>query len=471
MEGEIGIESAPDHGSTFWFTGRFEKQLTPATTAREPLGHLSGARLLIVDDNSANRNALQQQTKSWEMNITEAETGERALELLRAGVAEGNPYDIALLDLIQPDMNGFQLAEAIKADPTIASVALVLVPTFTKRGHGQRASEAGIAAYLPKPLRQSQLYDCLTTLMARSERNGVGVWELVTRYSLRESEMQEENKIFSNLRILVAEDNPVNQDVALGQLYNLGYRAAAVPNGRELLKVLENDHVDIILMDCQMPEIDGFAATAEIRRREGKTRHTTIIAMTANALNGDPERCLRAGMDDYLSKPVKSEVLRLKLERWTRPGEELSPTGIYETTLPVEEAGVGVIDLSQLAALRLIRQPGRPNLFTELIDLFLNEATSDLDALRVALMTDDEVEIQRAAHRLKGGSANIGATQMAVLSELMESEDPTKDANELMAQLENEFKLVSEVLRTELKINGERNAHSHSKRHTLIGQY
>ena len=461
MEGEIGIESAPDHGSTFWFTGRFEKQLTPATTAREPAGHLSGARLLIVDDNAANRNILKHQTSSWEMIVTEAESGERALELLRAGVAQGEPYDIVVLDLIGPDMNGFQLAEAIKSDTTIASVALVLLPSFTKRGHGQRASQAGIAAYLPKPVRQSQLYDCVTTLMARSDRNPATASELVTRYSLRESKVQQEDKTFSNVRILVAEDNLVNQDVALGQLYNLGYCAEAVPNGRELLKALENGHVDIILMDCQMPEIDGFAATAEIRRREGTARHTTIIAMTANALNGDPERCLTAGMDDYLSKPVKSELLRLKLERWTRPGKESSAAGLNEDTVPAEDGEVSAIDLSQLAALRLIRQPGRPNLFTELIDLFLDEATSDLKALHQAVMTGDAVEIQRAAHRLKGSSANVGATQLAALSGELESRDPAKDASELMSQLENEFELVREALKAERKETEELNENSH----------
>jgi HPt (histidine-containing phosphotransfer) domain-containing protein len=173
--------------------------------------------------------------------------------------------------------------------------------------------------------------------------------------------------------------------------------------------------------------------------------------MTANALNGDPERCLMAGMDDYLSKPVKSELLRLKLERWTRPGKELSAAELNEGSEPAEDAGVSTIDFSQLAALRLIRKPERPNLFTELIDLFLNEATSDLKALHKALMTGDADEIQRVAHRLKGSSANIGATQLAALSEELESGDPAKDATELMTKLDNEFELVREALKAERK--------------------
>ena len=187
MGGEIGIESAPGAGSTFWFTGRFEKQLTGATTAREPSGKLFGARVLIVDDNATNRNILKHQTSSWGMIATEAESGKRALELLRAAVTEGEPYDIVVLDLMMPDMNGFQLAEAIKSDPTIASVALVLLQSFGERRHDERAKQVWITAYLPKPVRQSQLHECLTAVMARSvSSEPVAPSRLVTRHSLRE---------------------------------------------------------------------------------------------------------------------------------------------------------------------------------------------------------------------------------------------------------------------------------------------
>jgi two-component system sensor histidine kinase/response regulator len=289
--------------------------------------------VLIVDDNATNRTILKHQTISWGMIASEAQSGEHALELLRAGVAQDEPYDVAVLDLMMPQMDGFELAEAIKSDPTLASVALILLPSFGKRGHGERARQVGFAAYLQKPVRQSQLYDCLMTVMARSGIAPVTAPRLVTRHSMRESRVPQKDKIFSSVRILIAEDNLVNQKVALGQLSTLGYRAEAVANGVELLKLLEKGHVDIILMDCQMPEMDGFAATAEIRRRESTARHTTIIAMTANALDGDSERCLAAGMDDYLSKPVKSDALRLKLERWTKPDE--TGKGSSESNEPV----------------------------------------------------------------------------------------------------------------------------------------
>ena len=448
MGGEIGVESTPDHGSTFWFTGRFEKQLTPATPARETAGSLSGARVLIVDDNETNRKILKHQTSSWEMIPTEAESGARALALLRAAVAGGEPYDIAVLDLMMPHMDGFQLADAIKSDPIIASVALVLLPSYGKRGHAERAKQAGIAGYLQKPVRQSQLYDCLTSVMALSGNEPVTGSQLITQHSMRESERQQTAKTHSSVRIIIAEDNLSNQKVALGQLSKLGYRANSVLNGRELLEALENNHVDIILMDCHMPEMDGYSASAEIRRREGTARHTTIIAMTANALEGDRERCLAAGMDDYLSKPVKSDELRRKLEQWTKPGK--SGKELIEGNEPARHTDGSVIDQAQLASLREIQQPGESDFVTELIDLFLNETDSHFESLREAVINNDAVEIRRLAHLLKGSSANIGARRMSALCEDLEGKDGTNgEGPALFARIEKELVVVREALTAE----------------------
>jgi len=221
----------------------------------------------------------------------------------------------------------------------------------------------------------------------------------------------------------------------MGQLNELGYRAQAVPNGRELLKVLENENVDIILMDCQMPEMDGYEATREIRRREGAARHTTIIALTANALDGDRQRCLAAGMDDYLSKPVKLDVLRLKLQLWAKRSK----------------SQCSVIDQTQIASLREIQQPGDPDLLTELIDLFLHEAASDIKALAKALQMSDAAEIKRLTHRIKGSSANMGATGMAAISAKLETSESASDSSVLLTQLENEFELVRNAFMAERK--------------------
>jgi signal transduction histidine kinase/DNA-binding response OmpR family regulator len=314
MGGEIRMESVPGKGSTFWFTARFEKQLHVVKTLSVPHASLDGFRVLIVDDNATNRTILIYQTASWKMIPSEAEDGNRALDLLRAA-AQHEPYDIVLMDMDMPGIDGFDLARTIKADPSIAAVPLVLMTSFGQRGDGRVAREIGIAAYLTKPVRESQLFDCLVTFLDRSgvmstQSNAATPARLVTRYAFKERETM------ARKLILVAEDNTVNQLVAVRQLENMGYRADVVANGREAVEVLSRISYDLVLMDCQMPEMDGYEATAAIRLREGQSRHTPIIAMTAGAMEGEREKCLAAGMNDYVSKPVKSEALRAMLAQW-----------------------------------------------------------------------------------------------------------------------------------------------------------
>lgn len=410
MGGEIGLTSRAGTGSTFWFTARFEKQTTSAKTARESSGNLSGARMLIIDNNVTSRSMLKHQTSSWRMIVSEAESGGRALELLRSGVAQGEPYDIAALDLVMPDMDGFQLAESIKSDPTIASVILILLPSFGKRGHGERASQAGIAAYLPKPVRQSQLHDCLTTALGRSfSGESVAPARLITRHSLCESEVQDKHMTFSNVRILIAEDNLVNQE---GQLSNLGYRAEAVQNGQELLNALEAAPVDIILMDCQMPEMDGFALTAEIRRREGITRHTIIIAMTANALAGDREKCLAAGMDGYISKPVKSKALEGIFEKFCGLSPTSSVSSIPTLTPTADDSAIADIACLADAA-------SSPEKLKHIITLYLRHTRERLDELKNAVKENSASDVYAIAHKCLGSSSTCGMTAIVpALSEL-----------------------------------------------------
>jgi PAS domain S-box-containing protein len=440
MGGTIGVESAPGRGSTFWFTGRFEKQ--SARTAL-PVDHgvLARARVLIVDDNATNRKILLHQTASWGMIGTEAASGPAALDLLRRAVTDGKPYDVGLLDLMMPGIDGFELAQTIKADPNIAATNLVLLPSYGQRGDGEKARELGIAAYLQKPVRQSQLYDCLITVLAPNG-SATDASPAGSADPPRERATSEGEREYSPLRILIAEDNPVNQKVALGQLKNLGYRATALPNGVELLRALEQAEADIVLMDCQMPEMDGFAATAEIRRREGNSRHTTIIAMTANALDGESEKCLAAGMDDYLSKPVKPADLRRKLEYWASI-IAADPPGADPNEFPP------VLDQAQFESLRAIRPDDSDSLVAELIELFRGEATTNLSELREQEQAGNVAELRRVAHRLKGSCSNMGAARMTAVLEQLENLPEPAGASALLDRLEHEYELVGQRLAQE----------------------
>jgi CheY-like chemotaxis protein len=275
------------------------------------------------------------------MAPTEAESGKQALKLLSAGAVEGAVYDLAILDLMMPEMDGFDLARAIKATPEIARVPLVLLTSFGERRHSEVAREAGIAAYLTKPVRQSQLFDCLTTVMGKASEPEIATESVLPRSMSERRGVNQKEKKLSNKLILLAEDNIVNQRVAVRQLHKLGYRADAVANGWEALEALARSSYDLVLMDCQMPELDGYEATAKIRRREGITKHTPIVAMTAHALEGDRAKCLAAGMDDYLSKPVKSEELERVIERFLlQAGEHLKSNDevLQDNAVPVDLA-------------------------------------------------------------------------------------------------------------------------------------
>jgi len=330
MGGQMGVDSTPGKGSTFWFTARFDKQLAKDLAPQTQLVSLENLRVLIVDDNATNRKILSHQIGSWGMIHEEAVSGIQALELLRAAAAAGAPYDLAVLDLMMPGMDGFEVARTIKADPNIAGMRLVMLTSFGERGHGATAREAGVAAYLTKPVRQSQLFDCLSDVVAASTPTPENAKPPLTGSPLLTKHSLNEARTSSNKLILLAEDNIVNQMVAIRQLQKLGYRADAVANGLEVLEALGRIPYDLVLMDCQMPEMDGYEATAEIRRREaGSSRRTVIIAMTANALTGDRERCLAAGMDEYISKPVQLNELAAALERWNAslsqlPDDELT---------------------------------------------------------------------------------------------------------------------------------------------------
>jgi two-component system, sensor histidine kinase and response regulator len=452
MGGEIGVKSTLGEGSTLWFTVRLESQPAEAQAAEStPPADLQDLRLLIVDDNATNRKILCKQTASWNMGTTSAEDGPRALEALRSAADHGAPFDMAILDMQMPEMDGMELARKIKADPTLASTQLVLLTSMGQRGDAKEAGWAGIEAYLTKPAKQSELYDALVTVMGTSDHDADNDPKpderLVTRHSIREA------KARSRVRVLVAEDNPVNQKVALRMVERLGYRVDVVGNGREAVEALSRVPYAAVLMDVQMPEMDGYAATAQIRRREGEELRTPVIAMTANAMQGDREKALEAGMDDYVSKPVSAEDLEVVLSRWIAQLDAVEFLSEVEADdIAVSAGTAGPLDWSVLVGLRELQEDGEPDLVSELAEIFLNDATGRFAVLREAVEENDGTSVEQATHALKGSSSNMGAQCMSDLcTELQEagsSGDLTR-APELLDRLEAEFVRVSQALRIE----------------------
>ena len=444
LAGQIGVESAPGKGSTFWFTARFETQPEDATQNDEPGLQLEGLRVLIIDDNATNRKLVHLQITSWGMRNGMAENGAQALGILRREAAAGDPYRIAILDMQMPEMDGLTLARAIKADPAIAGTRLLMMTSLGRRDESA-IREAGVELCLTKPVKQSQLFDCLATLAGEHLINEPAPQPRAARVSPAKVSRPSADHI----RILIAEDNIVNQRVALRQLEKLGYAADAVANGVEVLDALERIQYDVVLMDCQMPEMDGYEATREIRKREGDSRHTTVIAMTANALGGDRERCLEAGMDDYVSKPVKRETLAEAIERWTVRSPRHQPADVIE---PASANPGNVIDSSVISELRGLQSSADPDFFNHLIDLFLEETPHRLAAIKDAVARADAKALAHEAHALKGSSAHLGARRIAALCEILEEQGrggSVLGAQALLNVLLEEFDRVHEALEGE----------------------
>jgi PAS domain S-box-containing protein len=331
MGGEIGIESAPGQGSTFWFTARLGSSTT-APLADPAAADLRGKRVLVVDDNATSRQIVHYQVLSWGMRNGMAVDGQSALAELRDAQHGGTPYDVAILDMAMPGMDGLELAQAIKADPALAAIKVVMLTSISpgERGVDEATWQAAIDAFLTKPVRSSQLYNSLVRVLSGSGGQRTHTTDVTARGGAGPSGARCPDQ--RRGRVLVVEDNAVNQRVAVRMLETRGYRVDAVANGREAVDTLAHIPYDLVLMDCQMPEMDGYAATAEIRRRERAqgtaARRTPIIAMTANALKGDAEKCLAAGMDDYLPKPLTAQHLEAILTRWhpqTGPGASTPP--------------------------------------------------------------------------------------------------------------------------------------------------
>ena len=328
MGGRIGVHSKVGEGSTFWFTLNFPLQPEDDQPVLLPHMALRDRRVLIVDDHLTNRKILEQSLGKQGVICESASDGFQALECLRGAAGRKNPFDLAILDMQMPGMDGLELAHHIKSDALIAATRLILLTSVGQRGDAKRAQDVGIAAYLTKPIRQSLLYECLSVVLGSISEPGVAAaptaTSIITRHSLSEAQTR------SKPMILVVDDNPVNQKVAANMIEKLGYRVNVAANGREAVESLSRILYALIFMDCQMPEMDGFEATRVIRTQEaslqqvgGKSPHLPIVAMTANAMQEDREHCLAAGMDDFISKPVTKKTLEVVLNRWVPHDQDI----------------------------------------------------------------------------------------------------------------------------------------------------
>jgi len=420
MGGRIWVESAVDKGSTFHFTARFDMSKTQENQRVMELSRLRALPVLVVDDNATNRRILEEVLTNWHMRPTVVESGQAALAALEEAQHKGTPFALVLLDAMMPEMDGFTLAEQIVKRPELAGATLMMLSSADQHRDAVRCRELGVAAYLTKPIKQSELHNTILTSL------GVAPPETEGAAAVRET-------VTSGVRplhILVVEDSIVNQTLAVRLLETRGHTTVVASTGVEALAAIEQQPFDVVLMDVQMPEIDGFEATAAIRRQEQTTgTHLPIIAMTAHVMQGDRERCLEAGMDAYIAKPIQAMDLLETIER-------LVPDIINSVSEPPLESSAPPL-FDQATTLRQV--DGDWELLQELVGLFGEECAQMMEMIQSAIYQQDAVRLRQAAHTLKGEVSNFGAraaVEAALRLEMMGRDEELTDADAAYTDLE-----------------------------------
>ncbi|CAN1210005.1 response regulator [Tumidithrix helvetica PCC 7403] len=434
MGGEIHVESEENYGSTFWFELLFEKQ-SECPTNNFGVDILRGMRVLVVDDSTTNCRILNHQLSSWEMRVDTVEHSVEAIACLNRAVEIGDPYELALLDMQMPDLDGESLGKQIKDSPTLQNTHLIMLTSLDQNGAAKRMLEIGFDYYLRKPVRKLRLLNCVIDAITGIRRNS-------NLNQINQNLKKAEPIPPSKLKILLAEDSPVNQKVAINQLHNLGFHADVAANGKEVLELLAQIPYDIILMDCQMPILDGYETSRKIRDLEAEAQNKSakivIIALTANAMKEDRDRCLASGMDDYLSKPIRKEDLGIKLSYWSEVIAQIGGIASLNPN-PYERSNSVIEEIDNIAQINPDENDleidwkylddmcsGNEAFKQELLKAFVGSLPEHLDALKAAIAESQYLEIEREAHFLKGTSAAIGIKGIAKLAAIFE--DRSKQA-------------------------------------------
>ena len=473
MGGKMSVESETGKGSTFWFELGFQKQARKTVETQPEIVELKGLRILIIDDNATNRTILSKMSEGFGCEAKAVSGGQEGLDALNAAWHISQPYDLVLLDMQMPDMDGEQTARAIFSDPRAKSTSIVVLTSMGKRGDAQRLQELGCAGYLLKPIKQKLLFDSLITVVNERKQKPVSSSRLVTQHLIAEERRKGE-------RILLVEDNIVNRKVAIALLQKAGHSVDIAENGLEAFNILQKTAYSIVLMDVQMPVMDGLESTRQIRRWEAGKRHVSIIAMTAHAMKGDRERCMEAGMDDYISKPINKNALFSAIERWAKPtgvtGQLIKPTPPkedysmtsdslpFDDTFPVFEddaptaqakqtepsARSGLIGNSPMdIAAALPRFSNDRDFFNEMCVEFLEEMPARIQEMRSSLKNADSETLYRTSHNLKGMAATFSAHQLTLLSSDLEKQCRAGDlsnAATLLKEIDQEQVLLVEYL-------------------------